>query len=196
MSGCSICNIEENLQYRCNYCGKTFCSNHRLPERHECPALIVFEEVNTSWFRGKRDISKLNSDEINIPDEVIKELSEGLDLNDPSRSEPEAQVKKVVNRLSNAADVSDDHIIIGEDRESKPYDTIEPNTLGTRIEPNYESSPDVNLDGSIKTSDDGDSETEERNDTSSGTSIGLSELGFLFVIVVVIGYILYFGGGL
>lgn len=36
---CSICGKSEILPYKCKFCGWTYCSEHRLPERHSCPGL-------------------------------------------------------------------------------------------------------------------------------------------------------------
>ncbi|MBW6469996.1 MAG: rhomboid family intramembrane serine protease [Methanosarcinaceae archaeon] len=33
---CWICGKQESMQYKCRYCGKTYCSDHRLPEQHGC----------------------------------------------------------------------------------------------------------------------------------------------------------------
>ena len=33
---CSVCGKEEALPFVCNYCGEVFCSEHRLPESHNC----------------------------------------------------------------------------------------------------------------------------------------------------------------
>jgi Zn-dependent protease len=33
---CDYCGKEESLPFVCNYCGGTFCSEHRLPESHNC----------------------------------------------------------------------------------------------------------------------------------------------------------------
>lgn len=33
---CDYCGKEESLPFVCNYCGKTFCGDHRLPEAHAC----------------------------------------------------------------------------------------------------------------------------------------------------------------
>ena len=33
---CAICGKVENMPYTCRYCGLTFCSEHRLPEKHQC----------------------------------------------------------------------------------------------------------------------------------------------------------------
>nr|WP_321428892.1 rhomboid family intramembrane serine protease [uncultured Methanolobus sp.] len=39
---CWICGKEETIPFKCRFCGKTFCSRHRLPEQHACEGL---EEV-------------------------------------------------------------------------------------------------------------------------------------------------------
>ncbi|MBA1340816.1 MAG: Rhomboid protease GlpG [ANME-2 cluster archaeon] len=36
---CSICGKKEMLPYKCKYCNWTYCSEHRLPENHNCPGL-------------------------------------------------------------------------------------------------------------------------------------------------------------
>ncbi|MEM1574395.1 MAG: AN1-type zinc finger domain-containing protein [Nitrososphaerota archaeon] len=33
---CKICGKEEILPFKCSYCGEYFCSEHRLPEKHNC----------------------------------------------------------------------------------------------------------------------------------------------------------------
>jgi membrane associated rhomboid family serine protease len=39
MSKCDACGKTENMPYRCHHCGGTYCSEHRLPEAHDCPGL-------------------------------------------------------------------------------------------------------------------------------------------------------------
>jgi len=53
---CQFCGKEESLPFVCNYCGGTFCSDHRLPEAHRCTGnlsskpVIVTERPSTfSW---------------------------------------------------------------------------------------------------------------------------------------------------
>jgi Uncharacterized membrane protein (homolog of Drosophila rhomboid) len=36
---CWICGQEENIPFKCRFCGKNFCSRHRLPEQHACVGL-------------------------------------------------------------------------------------------------------------------------------------------------------------
>ncbi|MGD2142527.1 MAG: AN1-type zinc finger domain-containing protein [Candidatus Bathyarchaeota archaeon] len=33
---CYHCGKETEMPFRCNYCNLTFCSEHRLPEAHNC----------------------------------------------------------------------------------------------------------------------------------------------------------------
>lgn len=40
---CSMCGKREVLPYTCKYCGWTYCSDHRLPENHDCPGLEKFK---------------------------------------------------------------------------------------------------------------------------------------------------------
>lgn len=36
MGKCSRCDGDDNLPFTCTYCGNVHCSDHRLPEKHEC----------------------------------------------------------------------------------------------------------------------------------------------------------------
>ena len=39
MAECSYCGTETSMPYKCKFCGELFCSNHRLPENHNCQGL-------------------------------------------------------------------------------------------------------------------------------------------------------------
>lgn len=39
---CHICDNEESMPFRCRYCGRDFCSVHRLPPNHDCPMIDEF----------------------------------------------------------------------------------------------------------------------------------------------------------
>jgi Zn-dependent protease len=51
---CEYCGKEEALPFVCNYCGGTFCSEHRLPESHACTGDLsrrpVVKGATTSTF--------------------------------------------------------------------------------------------------------------------------------------------------
>ena len=44
MATCDVCGEYENLPYQCKRCGQTFCSEHRLPENHNCPGLSEWND--------------------------------------------------------------------------------------------------------------------------------------------------------
>lgn len=39
---CHLCDNEEAIPFRCRYCGRDFCSQHRLPPNHDCPLIDQF----------------------------------------------------------------------------------------------------------------------------------------------------------
>jgi Zn-dependent protease len=51
---CDVCGKDEDLPFTCNYCGGTYCAEHRLPESHACRGDLtrrVVAQPNTtrSW---------------------------------------------------------------------------------------------------------------------------------------------------
>jgi hypothetical protein len=36
---CSFCNTKTLMGFTCSYCGNYYCTDHRLPEKHECTGL-------------------------------------------------------------------------------------------------------------------------------------------------------------
>lgn len=50
---CGYCHaVSNDLPYKCKFCGGTFCSDHRLPENHECLGLEKYKDVKHDEFRG------------------------------------------------------------------------------------------------------------------------------------------------
>jgi len=50
---CDYCQkLSDELPYKCKFCGGTFCSDHRLPENHECIGLESYKDVKHEEFRG------------------------------------------------------------------------------------------------------------------------------------------------
>ncbi len=56
MAACSECG-KESMSFTCSYCGKSFCSDHRLPENHDCDKLEEElekkQEEDGKWFENK-----------------------------------------------------------------------------------------------------------------------------------------------
>ncbi|MGD2201183.1 MAG: AN1-type zinc finger domain-containing protein [Candidatus Bathyarchaeota archaeon] len=53
MVECDRCGRDVDLPFRCNYCGGYFCSEHRLPEFHECTGLYQYRtSARRRWERS------------------------------------------------------------------------------------------------------------------------------------------------
>ena len=56
MGECSKCGTQE-MTFTCRYCGEKFCSEHRLPENHNCEDIEDVEKKsgssNNQWFQNK-----------------------------------------------------------------------------------------------------------------------------------------------
>ncbi|MFQ3307794.1 MAG: membrane associated rhomboid family serine protease [Candidatus Nanohaloarchaea archaeon] len=57
MAECAECG-KETMSFTCSYCGKSFCSDHRLPENHDCQKmeeeLERKKEEDDKWFEEKQ----------------------------------------------------------------------------------------------------------------------------------------------
>jgi len=60
MSKCDACGKTENMPYRCHHCGGTYCSEHRLPEAHDCPGLENWDDPNGVFDSGFDDSVQTN----------------------------------------------------------------------------------------------------------------------------------------
>ncbi|MGP3667061.1 MAG: AN1-type zinc finger domain-containing protein [Candidatus Bathyarchaeota archaeon] len=78
---CRICRKEVYpLPYRCNYCGDTFCADHRLPEKHNCEK--IKEAIKTQK-------------QVHLED-LVKEIAE---FEIASKSNSEGFLKKLGKKL-------------------------------------------------------------------------------------------------
>ncbi|MCH7660552.1 MAG: rhomboid family intramembrane serine protease [Euryarchaeota archaeon] len=55
MAQCDRCGAHENMPYRCHRCGGTFCGQHRLPEKHDCPGLQEWRDPDGIFDSGFDD---------------------------------------------------------------------------------------------------------------------------------------------
>lgn len=57
MAACAECG-KESMSFTCSYCGKSFCSDHRLPENHSCQKLEEElerkKQEDDKWFEEKK----------------------------------------------------------------------------------------------------------------------------------------------
>ena len=55
MAKCDQCGRHENMPYDCRHCGGTYCSEHRLPENHDCPGLQQWNDPDGVFDSGFDD---------------------------------------------------------------------------------------------------------------------------------------------
>ncbi len=65
---CDVCGKDEPLPYRCSYCGGTFCSEHRLPEKHYCESLYdIPVKVKRDWEIGRSERKRSYRVSLSLP---------------------------------------------------------------------------------------------------------------------------------
>lgn len=62
MGTCSVCGDDNVLTRSCNHCGREVCTNHTLPEKHDCPAVTHYGE-GTKHLQSDIDAKLSNDDE-------------------------------------------------------------------------------------------------------------------------------------
>lgn len=85
MGTCHLCGKAAYMPFRCNYCGESFCPDHRLPETHNCPNL------------KRREYPPL------LPSPPIRRKIEEIELAEPVRKllkEKEAKIKELEKELT------------------------------------------------------------------------------------------------
>ena len=45
MSICYFCNQKESIFFKCRQCNRTYCTDHRLPENHNCKNIIHVKHI-------------------------------------------------------------------------------------------------------------------------------------------------------
>jgi len=55
MALCDECGRQESMPYHCRHCGNTYCSEHRLPEAHDCPGLKNWNDPSGVFDSGFDD---------------------------------------------------------------------------------------------------------------------------------------------
>ena len=81
---CWICGKRETMPYKCRYCGKTYCADHRLPEQHGCAGLNEnaqqgFSDTHGSTYQQDVDVDRLVKDMLkNTAKHAAKGMAVGI----------------------------------------------------------------------------------------------------------------------
>ncbi|MGB9966100.1 AN1-type zinc finger domain-containing protein [Halobacterium hubeiense] len=159
MADCDIaeCEGDHLLSYTCNECEGTFCTEHRLPESHDCPALRIsnFDDSEGRFETGLQD--KPGKRGMTSRDEKT-----GSSTSTSTSSSSTETESKQSEASSDATDATDEIDLSrhGHGRPS-PMDVDDSQTVGTAKEPTESPSPDVDADGSVATSSETTTEATE-----------------------------------
>lgn len=72
MAECSECG-KKTMSFTCHYCGEKFCSEHRLPENHDCDGLETGKKLETMAGYSEEDEEEEASDEKWFEDRDVKQ---------------------------------------------------------------------------------------------------------------------------
>ena len=95
MGICYYCGREVDLPFRCPYCGLTFCSDHRLPEQHNC----INMPKQRSWkiFREERTITMIKIPRVSKSiEEKVQNFSHETKVQSISHKTKTTSIKKIV----------------------------------------------------------------------------------------------------
>lgn len=215
-ASCDLCSDSiSHLIYKCNYCGSSFCSDHHLPENHSCVGLKLVKKNDEKWGLGMLDIDSEPSKNVGVKQavEVIKDQqSPHTEEKDPSTKSDEAphvdessgQAKATAEPANHSDNVRDRAEEVVEALNTAPdlqqykknpesaYETVEPMVYSSSVDPDYESSPDVAVDGSIK-SGPGDDQKRTGNRTQRKETSGyLVAIICLILALSLLTYFVYF----
>jgi Zn-dependent protease len=52
---CEICDTDESIPFRCNYCNKVFCHMHRIPINHSCVSMKEYVDKKNIMYDDKKN---------------------------------------------------------------------------------------------------------------------------------------------
>jgi len=101
MVNCAECGKEEYLLFPCHYCGAQFCSNHRLPESHDCIGFKhTLQKHEQAWKHGKASM-KFKSEYSDAWDDNVREINKA--------EEPRTRHADVTRPCPNCGDQIQNH---------------------------------------------------------------------------------------
>ncbi len=149
MPNCDVegCDRSDQLDFVCSYCKERFCAHHRLPEKHDCVWLQVVNTLGPDF--RKLDLDSLRENFEEEENDVI------VDVVDDAKRLSQTTKKKEINECNSCQDfTTPDNDLCLKCRRKQSTMTY--------------SSPDVALDGSVKSSEPGLDPEEDKSDASTG----------------------------
>lgn len=117
MAECIICGKADAMGRKCNECNLPVCTEHRLPEKHNCPALLESDDDDGQWFDDK--FENVDEEKLSSGDSV----STDYDTVDPDTTyrrrdiEPEYEHESPGLNPDGSLDRGDDQTMTDDDNE-------------------------------------------------------------------------------
>jgi len=172
MTECYICGQQDTIGRRCNECNLPVCTDHRLPENHNCPALLEGTD-DDQWFDEKFEY--VDEEKRSTSNLTISRSDHVHDSNSGSES---PGTHTIADGTPPAQETTDS--------ETTDYETVDPDTTYRRrdIEPEYEhESPGMNPDGSLQTPGDQEASAVDTDRTAAGMP-PFARLVFTLLVIV------------
>ena len=157
MTECYICGQEDTIGRRCNECNLPVCTDHRLPENHNCPALLEGSD-DEQWFDEKFE---------NVDEEKRSTSNSTVSRSDHVHNSNSGSDSPSTHTIADGTPPAEESTT----SETTDYDTVDPDTTYRRrdIEPEYEhESPGMNPDGSLQTAEGQEATTADTDRTGDG----------------------------
>src|SRR3990170_1684036 len=81
---CEICEREESIPFRCNYCNKVFCNLHRIPMNHSCVSIKEYVDKKNMVHNNTKN-SSFKIEILHLLVATILVTAVGLSLNNYRR---------------------------------------------------------------------------------------------------------------
>ena len=140
MNKCTVCE-KTTIGHRCRGCGNIHCESHILPENHDCVSLYV-DTTDGKWFNTQFETLGEDKHRERPETKSVAEINASSTEDDEPTPDPD--------KNHTVAEANADNPDYKNDSEYETVDVGKDRVYGT-TEPEYESSPDMNPDGSIKT---------------------------------------------
>ena len=157
MTECYICGQEDTIGRRCNECNLPVCTDHRLPENHNCPALLEGSD-DEQWFDEKFE---------NVDEEKRSTSNSTVSRSDHVHDSRSGSNSPSTHTIADGTPPAQERTT----SETTDYETVDPDTTYRRrdIEPEYEhESPGMNPDGSLQTTDGQEASAIDTDRTADG----------------------------
>lgn len=155
MADCDLedCEGDALLSYTCNECGGSYCTDHRLPEEHDCAELRItnFDSDNQRFATGlqdkpgkKRGMTKRDdtTDDSSSPPKSSRSPESEGDSDKPYDTNRGWRSRQRESEVENSDTSSSS--------EPEAMDLDESQTVGTARDRGGRPSPDVDVDGSLQ----------------------------------------------